>query len=128
MDELDNISPKIFTLSAFLIAFVLIDDMNAAAQNAVGGWFMLLGQTLETNSAQQAYIESKVQRKQININSKRNKSMYNPVFYDIATIKEIMKSTSPDDTYNCVETLERTVSLMQKELQEIKKIISESKN
>ena len=48
-----NVSAKSFTTSAFIIALILSDDLTPAEQNALGGWFMLVGQTLSTNSAQQ---------------------------------------------------------------------------
>lgn len=46
-----NRSPRIFTLSAFIIGFILIDDLDSSEQNALGSWFMLLGQTLCTNAS-----------------------------------------------------------------------------
>lgn len=51
MNLVPNVSPKSFTLSAFIVGFVLIDEMSAYEQNALGSWFMLVGQTLCTNSS-----------------------------------------------------------------------------
>ena len=42
---------KLLTITAFLIGYALIDDLNSTEQNAVGNFFMLIGQTLCTNSA-----------------------------------------------------------------------------
>lgn len=42
---------KIGTLFATLVGFALIDGFTALEQNAIGNWFMLVGQILETNAA-----------------------------------------------------------------------------
>lgn len=54
-----NISAKTFTTSAFLVALILCDDMTPAEQNALGGWFMLVGQTMSTNAAQQQLLNNR---------------------------------------------------------------------
>lgn len=41
----------LFTLSAFVIASSLIDELTSTEQNALGNWFMLVGQTLCTNGS-----------------------------------------------------------------------------
>ncbi len=48
---------KLLTLSAFTIGFLLIDDLNSTEQNALGGFFMLLGQTLCTNASFKFYTD-----------------------------------------------------------------------
>lgn len=50
-NKLPNIEPKLDTLLAVIIGYALLDSYNAVEQNAIGNWFMLLGQVLETNSA-----------------------------------------------------------------------------
>ena len=47
----EQISPRMFTLSAFIVGYLLIDDLDSSEQNALGSWFMLLGQTLCTNAS-----------------------------------------------------------------------------
>ena len=42
---------KIGTLFATLVGFALIDGFTTLEQNAIGNWFMLVGQILETNAA-----------------------------------------------------------------------------
>ncbi len=42
---------RLLTISAFTIGYVLIDELTATEQNAVGNFFMLIGQTLSTNSS-----------------------------------------------------------------------------
>ena len=48
---LPNIPPKLFSLSAVVVGYILIDDMTANEQNAVGNWIMLIAQTLCTNGS-----------------------------------------------------------------------------
>ncbi len=43
--------PKIDTLTGVIIGYALIGNFNAVEQNAIGNWFMLVGQILETNAA-----------------------------------------------------------------------------
>lgn len=45
-----NVSPKIYTLSAVAVGFLLIDDLNSNEQNALGNWLMLASQVLCTNA------------------------------------------------------------------------------
>ena len=42
---------RLLTISAFTIGYVMIDQLTATEQNAVGNFFMLIGQTLSTNSS-----------------------------------------------------------------------------
>ena len=44
-----NISPKLYTLSAVTVAFILIESLDGDEQNALGYWLMLVSQTLCTN-------------------------------------------------------------------------------
>lgn len=50
MSLLPNIPPKLFTLSATAVGFILTDDMTANEQNALGNWLMLVAQVLSTNA------------------------------------------------------------------------------
>ncbi len=45
-----DISPKTFTLSAVVIGYLLLDDLSANEQNALGNWLMLIAQLLCTNA------------------------------------------------------------------------------
>lgn len=58
MDFLSNINSKEFTISAFIIGYLLCDDLTPAKQNSVGNWFMLIGQVLATNASQQQVINN----------------------------------------------------------------------
>lgn len=67
----ETIEPRIFTLSAFTVGFILIDNLTTYEQNALGSWFMLLGQTLCTNSSVHMVRE---ERTRINPNDLLNKA------------------------------------------------------
>ncbi len=50
MRIIPDIPPKLFTLSAVAIGYLLIDDTTANEQNALGNWLMLVAQILCTNA------------------------------------------------------------------------------
>jgi len=70
---------RAYTLSATIIGFLLIDDLTATEQNALGGWLMLVAQILQTNAFAQQNIEQKIMGVPININSKEAKNGGNPI-------------------------------------------------
>lgn len=119
MDDLKNVSPLLFTASATLAGFLLIDDMTANEQNAISGWFLLLGQILQTNAAQQILIENRATAGEININSKIDKSIYNPLFYDIDKLREVVANTTPNHTEYTLHLLRKTVKNLEKEIKEL---------
>ena len=45
-----NIPPKLFSGSAVVVGYLLIDDLTANEQNALGNWLMLTAQVLCTNA------------------------------------------------------------------------------
>ena len=51
-DSNDRERAKLLTLTAFLIGYALIDNLNSVEQNSVGNFFVLIGQTLVTNSSE----------------------------------------------------------------------------
>ena len=50
MNLIPNIPPKLFSLSAVTVGYLLIDDTTANEQNALGNWLMLVAQFLCTNA------------------------------------------------------------------------------
>lgn len=50
MSLIPNVPPKLFTGSAIVIGYLLIDDTTANEQNALGNWLMLVAQILCTNA------------------------------------------------------------------------------
>lgn len=59
MKIVPNISAQAYTISAFAIGLILCDDLTPAEQNSLGNWFMLVGQALCTNSAQQQVLNNR---------------------------------------------------------------------
>ena len=55
---LPNIPPKLFSLSAVAVGYILVDDMKTAnEQNALGNWLMLVAQVISTNAFYKAVKE-----------------------------------------------------------------------
>ncbi len=50
MNIIPNVSPKAFSFSAVVVGYLLIDDLTASEQNALGNWLMLTAQVLCTNA------------------------------------------------------------------------------
>lgn len=50
MSIIPDISPKAFSFSAIIVGYLLIDDLTANEQNALGNWLMLTAQVLCTNA------------------------------------------------------------------------------
>ncbi len=59
MNLVPNVSAPIYTSTAFLIGILLCDDLTPAEQNSLGNWFMMVGQALCTNSAQQQLLNNR---------------------------------------------------------------------
>lgn len=120
MDNLENLNPKVYTLTAIIVGFLLINDYNSYEQNAIGNWFMLVGQLLESNAAQQQNIESKIYGNPININSNINKCFYDPLFFDIDKIKKILNETQKNNSGNVINELQSAIKKINEYLNEIK--------
>lgn len=45
-----NIPPKVSSFSAVTVGYLLIGDLTASEQNALGNWLMLVAQVLCTNA------------------------------------------------------------------------------
>ena len=73
LNLIPNTSPKLFSLSAVIVGYLLIDDMTANEQNALGNWLMLVGQLISTN----AYYASVQADRNQNSNLYKNNSNFN---------------------------------------------------
>ena len=62
MSIIPDIPPKIFSLSAVAVGYLLIDDLTANEQNALGNWLMLVAQVICTNAY---YKQVEAERSQI---------------------------------------------------------------
>lgn len=110
-----DIDPKIYILTAAIIGFALLDEFTANEQNAIGNWFMLVGQIMETNSAFQQISEERITGTTINTNSHEYKQGGS------AFMKNKYKEKSPFDQNEDIARLEKMISIMQNEIEQIKR-------
>ena len=103
-----NANPRIYTLSAMLIGYALIDNFTANEQNAIGNWFMTIGQILECNAAFQQTMEDRIRGNSININSKQFKCGGSPYLHNEPLIKDDIKNmcNSKEDIEKLKEVLD----------------------
>ena len=95
---LPNIPPKLFTLSAVAVGYILLDGATANEQNALGNWLMLVAQLLCTNAFYRQVREER--------GLETNKAKQN-------TIQNTKEET--------IEMLEKLQKAIEKELKTIKK-------
>lgn len=50
MKRVFDVPPKLWSFSAVIVGYLLIDDLTANEQNALGNWLMLTAQVLCTNA------------------------------------------------------------------------------
>lgn len=109
-----NIPPKLFSLSAVVIGYILIDDSTANEQNALGNWLMLVAQVLSTNAFYRALMQERGLEPRESTETGRNNSFTfgnNNFNYDTHFQNE------------CNETiimLEKMIRALQKEVNDIK--------
>lgn len=94
MSIIPNVSPKVFSFSAVIVGYLLIDDLTANEQNALGNWLMLTAQVLCTNAFY----------KQVQAERGRGSTQ-----------------TSEPSTEETIEILKKMVCAMQREIDELKK-------
>lgn len=119
MNDLFNINPKVSTALCILIAYILIDDLDANEQNVVGNWLELIGQTIITNSASQGLIERRSQGGSININSKKVKSLYDPLDYNIEYLSKILKEVYPNQMKNVFSNIKGEIDNIETKIHDI---------
>lgn len=118
MHSLFTLNPKVSTALFTLIGFILIDELNTYEQNVLGNWLMLTSQVLTTNSASQELIEQYASNTGININEAGFKNIYNPLFYDLDVLRDLIITMQPSD-------LQKVFLDLHKRLSKIEKIINE---
>ena len=119
-DEIFNINPKLTTSISFILGLLLVCDLDTAEQNMLGNFIYLIGQTIITNAASQHLIEARLHGKRANINSREVKSIYNPVTYNMDTIKRIVNELYPNKGED-IELLERAIKDLERKINELKK-------
>lgn len=99
MNLIPNIPAKAFSFSAIVVGYLLIDDLTANEQNALGNWLMLTAQVLSTN----AFYKQVQQERSTNVTDNMNNNDSN------ITIKEN------------VAILQKMVNALNKEIENLKK-------
>ena len=88
MSIIPDVSPKVFSFSAVAVGYLLIDDLTANEQNALGNWLMLTAQVLCTNAFyKQVQAERMVSSQNNNINKEDSIVMLNKMI--VALQKEV---------------------------------------
>lgn len=98
---LPNIPPKLFSLSAVAVGYLLIDDSTANEQNALGNWLMLVAQVLSTN----AYYKALMQERGLDSYSFGEKRF---------------KTNDTNDFNDTITMLEKMIKAIEKEINELK--------
>jgi len=117
---LPNIPPKLFSLSAVIVGYILIDDSTANEQNALGNWLMLVAQVLSTNAFYRAVMQERGLEPRESTESGKNNA------YTFGNKNNNFNQHSNYNQKECDETvamLEKMVKAMQQEICEIKKNI-----
>ena len=106
-----SMDPQSFSLLAVAVGAACVGDLNANEQNSVGNWLILVGQYVLTHAAQQQLIESRIEKFNINTNSKKAKAGNGP-FVD---------GNRSNQTHRAeVDYLLDALAMMQEELRNIK--------
>ena len=110
MSIIPSVEAKTYSLSAILVGYLLIDQSTPAEQNALGGWFMLVGQLLSTNSAQQQLLNNR--------NKSSNSSNRRIVNDD--NLNDNPQDTDQSDIEKQILMMQKVINAMQKEINNLK--------
>jgi len=108
MNIISNINSKTYTLSAIVIGYLLLDDSTPAEQNSLGNWFMLIGQVLCTNSAQQQVLNNK----------SGNSNQDNRHIVNDDNLKNMFKDDN--DVDNQIKMMKKVIDTLEKEITNLK--------
>ena len=106
-----NIPPKLFSLSAVVVGYILIDDMTANEQNAVGNWLMLVAQVLSTNAFYRAVMQERGLEPKDSTETGRNNA---------GNGQNTSNRSNRNETEETIAMLEKMVKAMQTEINQIK--------
>lgn len=115
---LPNVPPKIFSLSAVIVGYILIDDMTAREQNALGNWLMLVAQVLSTN----AFYRQVMQERGLEPESSKESERQNPPNNLSQNQRENNNyRSSTTETEETLIMLEKMLKALKTEIETIKK-------
>lgn len=104
---LPNIPPKLFSLSAIVVGYILIDDMTANEQNALGNWLMLVAQVLSTNAFYRNVMQERGLEPRESTESEKNNNK--------------KKDPNNNELKETLIMLEKMINALQKEINELKR-------
>ena len=115
---LPNVPPEIFSLSAVIVGYILIDDMTAREQNALGNWLMLVAQVLSTN----AFYRQVMQERGLEPESSKESERQNPPNNLSQNQRENNNyRSSTTETEETLIMLEKMLKALKTEIETIKK-------
>ena len=115
---LPNIPPKLFSLSAVIVGYILIDDSTANEQNALGNWLMLVAQVLSTNAFYRAVMQERGLEPRESTETGRNNAY---TFGNQNNNNFNRNSYTQNDCDETIKMLEKMIKAMQCEINEIKR-------
>ena len=116
---LPNVSPKLFSLSAVIVGYILIDDMTANEQNAIGNWLMLVAQVLSTNAFYRAVMQERgLEPVGSTETGKNNSDTFSG--YNGQSAGNVNTNSNSNDNEQTLAMLEKMVRAMQTEIDNIK--------
>ena len=114
---LPNIPPKLFSISAVAIGYILIDDSTANEQNAIGNWLMLVAQVLCTNAFYRAVMQERGLEPRESTETGRN----NSYTFNQNANSNTSDNSSQNECDDTIVMLEKMVKALEKEIENIKK-------
>ena len=108
-----NVHPRIFSGSAVAVGYILIDDMTANEQNALGNWLMLIAQVLSTNAFYQQVQEERGNKLKNSTNSGKSTN-YNGNYSNV-------NNDNSSNSNNEVDMLKKMVQALQQEIANLEK-------
>ncbi|MGN0973683.1 MAG: hypothetical protein ACI4OT_02970 [Bacilli bacterium] len=97
MNLIPNIPAKAFSFSAIVVGYLLIDDLTANEQNALGNWLMLTAQVLSTNAF---YKQVQQERSTNGANNMNNNDSNITIKENIAILQKMVNALNKE-----IETL-----------------------
>lgn len=122
---LPNIPPKVFSLSAVVVGYILIDDMTANEQNAVSNWLMLVAQVLATNAFYRAVMQERGLEPRESTETGRNNA---DTFANSSSGQTGVDDNNRNSTQNNESGNEETLAMLEKMVRAMQTEINNIKN
>lgn len=110
MNIIPSINSKTYTLSAIIIGYLLLDESTPAEQNSLGNWFMLIGQVLCTNSAQQQVLNNRS-----GSSNQNNRHVIND-----DNLINMFKSNNKEEIDDQINMMKKVINALEKEINNLK--------